>query len=276
VRRVEAHHSAVERVPSSPHLEPSRSEQPHRLLGDVHAVAGQPRGQQPVGGTAAGHGRHQGQRRWSAGHQRLALEVHPPAPRPPERGDLHRVAVPVRVGRAGEPEPRPGDAKAAREAAGHRVRDGAQRGRRAEERDVDQRLLLSQVQGCEEGVRGVAQLGDGHHRHHLGRGVERVVPAFAAKAPRPDREGVRWLEPIQVHRPQLTGIGAEGWNTVRTGNLGGRRREDEHAAVRKRSVARPPPLHSARAGTAGGRAHRAVAVHRGRRRRSPSWPIPLP
>ena len=79
----------------------------------------------------------------------------------------------------------------------------AQRSGGPEQRDVDQGLFLAQVERGEEGVRRVPHLGDGHDRHHLGRGVQRVVPALPTEPPRPGGKGVRRCEPAEVHRTQL-------------------------------------------------------------------------
>ena len=94
-----------------------------------------------------------------------------------------------------------------------------QRGGETEQRHVDEWLLLTQVHRGEERVCRIAELGDGHDRHHLGRRVERVVPPLAAEPASPGRERMGRGEPVQVHRSQLTGVGAERRHAVRAGNL---------------------------------------------------------
>ena len=229
----------------------------------------------PSGAPATADRGDEGERWRRSGHQRLPLELHPPAPRPPQGRDLHRVVIAVGVGGTGEAEAGSGHAERGREAAGHRIRDGAQRRRGPEQRDVDQRLLLAEVQRGEEGVGGVAQLGDGHDRHHLGRGVQRVMPALPPEPPCPGGKGVRGREPGEIHRTQLAGVGPERRHAVRSGDLGRRWRESEHAAVRRRSVAWPPPLHSARAALVGACASRRAAHRDGEEEHT--WPpAPLP
>src|SRR4029453_3096734 len=101
-------------------------------------------------------------------------------------------------------------------------------GRRTEQPLVPERLLFAEVHRGEEGVRRVAQLGDGHDRDQLRRGVQGVVPALPPEPASPAWQGVWRREPVEGQRTQLAGIGTERRNAVRAGNLRGGGREEEH------------------------------------------------
>ena len=214
MRLVQPHHAAVERIPTPTDLHPPRGEEADRLQGDVHSVAGE---HSPA--PSSGHRRHQDQGRWSTGDQRLTLELHPPGLGVPERGDLHRVAISVRVRRACELEARsrhPDRAESPRAIASETVVTAQ------EARGTWHRSAAACLEGPpRRRTRSPrTHLGDGHDRHHLRRRVERVVPALPPEPARPDRQRVGRREPVQVHRPHLAGVGAERRDAIRTGNRG--------------------------------------------------------